>query len=440
MKWETEAEQLYTQGKSWNDIAVVIQPKYFPNKSQYSVGERVRNYVRKSPVYRGAKMTHEERVARKQLGQSRPAEGQRYDDSDGTMVSTKFITLRDGEQITPTELMRLHGLNPADWQVMTYVNNYWNTQVKGGTLQISYQSKLTVKPIKGIRPDMVELKELFAEMQRTPTPRVEYVTRSGTQMAEVNIADLHLGKLCWHGEQPDNYDYKIARDTYYRLITDVVDQLRGKSIKYILFVWSNDFFNSDNGDQTTSGGTRQDTDIREKKLYRVGVEMLTRGIEMLCEIAPVETFYTPSNHDELCAYHALLYLESWFRNDPNVTVDPSAYPRKYHLFGNTLIGFTHGSTEASKGSKEKASRLASLMPIEAKEYWSQAQFYEMHAAHLHSEQMIQEINGVIVRRIASPTAPDDWHTKSGYIGSVRKMQVFIYDEEKGLLHIINTPV
>ena len=117
-----------------------------------------------------------------------------------------------------------------------------------------------------------------------------------------------------------------------------------------------------------------------------------------------------------------------------------AYPRKYILYGNTLLGFTHGNRENDKGGKEKASRLASLMPIEAKGLWGKARYYEMHAAHLHSEQMIQEINGVIVRRIASPTATDTYHTNYGYMGAVRKAQTFIYDRVRGLVQIINSPV
>ncbi len=64
----------------------------------------------------------------------------------------------------------------------------------------------------------------------------------------------------------------------------------------------------------------------------------------------------------------------------------------------------------------------------------------MHAAHLHSEHAINEANGVIVRRIASPTAADTWHYESGYVGAVRKAQTFIYDKERGLLQTINTPV
>ena len=359
--------------------------------------------------------------------------------SDGTIISEKFITVRDGEEMTPSFILQSHGLKPSAWEVVSYKNNLWNSQVKGGAKQISYQSKLTAKPkVHGI--DVEEIYKQFKDLDRKQFKPPVFRVVNGSMMAEVNIADLHLGKLCWHGETPENYDFKIARDLYYKLISEICENLRDKPLEYILFVWSNDFFNSDNEAKTTTGGTPQDTDIREKKLFNVGWEMLIRGIEMLKEIAPVKTFYTPSNHDEQTGYHALGVINAWFRNDPHVEIDLDAYPRKYILYGNTLLGFTHGDKENDKGSKEKASRLASLMPIEAARLWGQAQYREMHAAHLHSEQMIQEINGVIVRRISSPTALDNWHTQSGYMGAARKAQTFLYDRERGLMQIINTPV
>jgi hypothetical protein len=331
----------------------------------------------------------------------------------------------------------------ADDRTLEAASLDWNFTPYAATVQVSGNGTVTqawVKQTANKGIDLAELDRHFAELNRenfTP-PTIRPII--GSLMAEVNIADLHLGKLCWHGDTPEDYDYKIARDTYYRIIGEIAEQLKGKPIEYITFVWANDFFNADTIEQTTTGGTRQDCDVRWQKMYNVGVEMLVRGVEMLEDIAPIKTFYTPSNHDEIGGYLALKYLEAWFRQDPNVSVDTDAYPRKYQLYGNTLIGYCHGSTENSRGNKDKASRLASLMPIEARKLWGQAQFYEMHAAHLHSEQMIQEINGVIVRRISSPTALDTWHTVSGYLGAVRKAQTFIYDKERGLVQTINTPV
>lgn len=359
---------------------------------------------------------------------------------DGSVVSEKFIKLKEGHQLTPTEILELHGFKPELWEIVNCKNNFWNSQLKGGHLQISYQSKLTVRPVKqGI--SFEEIDKHFKKMDRSyKTPAIVPVVRKGSMMAEINIADLHVGKLCWHGETPENYDYKIARQLFFNIINEAYHELNNKPIEYITFVWCNDFFNSDTIDQATTAGTRQDTDVRWQKLFNVGVEMLVSAVDILAKIAPVKTFYTPSNHDEVNGYHALKYLEAWFRNVPSVEVNTDAYPRKYQLYGKTLIGYTHGDKENSKGTKEKASRLASLMPIEAPKLWAEAKFREFHAAHLHSEQMIEEINGVIVRRISSPTAADTYHTTYGYLGAVRKAQVFIYDKEKGLKQVINIPV
>lgn len=360
--------------------------------------------------------------------------------ADGTVISEKFIRLKEGQHLTPKEVLEIHGFKPELWEVVSCVNNFWNSQVKGGELQVSYQSKLTAKPIKrGI--EFEEIKKKYESLDRKYfTPKPVIVNKNGSVMIEVNIADLHLGKLCWHGDTGNNYDYKIAKEIYYQIISEVCEEIKHKPIEYITFVWSNDFFNSDTIDETTTAGTRQDTDVRWQKLFNIGVEMLVSGIDMLAQIAPVKTFRTPSNHDEVNGYHALQFISAWFRNDSRVEVEVAAKPRHYQLYGNTLVGYCHGDKENDKGSKDKASRLASLMPIECPELWAKSKYREFHTAHLHSEQMIQEINGVIVRRVSSPTAADTWHTTSGYIGSVRKAQTFVYDKTRGLMQIINTPV
>lgn len=424
--WRKEAERLkFDAGKSWSEIAELLNG-HFAGLTAVQVRDKIRTYIRRTPRYQ------------QQMTESRERASLEYK-ADGTIISDKFITVRDGDEMTPSFILEAHGLKPVAWEVVSYKNNYWNSQLKGGKKQISYQSKLTAKPAK-CKLDLTEIDRHFAQLDRANFKPPIIKPRTGNLMAEVNIADLHVGKLCWHGDTPENYDYKIARDAYYRIIGEICEEIRRKRIEYILFVWANDFLNSDNDEKTTTAGTPQDTDIREKKLFNVACEMLVRGVEMLSSIAPVKTFYTPSNHDALSGYHALKYMEAWFRRDPNIEIDTDAYPRKYELYGNTLLGYCHGDKEESRGTKERASRLASLMPIEARALWGQARYHEMHTAHLHSEQMIQEINGVIVRRISSPTALDTYHTTHGYMGAVRKAQTFLYDKERGLVQTINTPV
>jgi hypothetical protein len=420
MDWRATIEKMrFEEGKSYGEIAKYTMTE-FPDLTRNQAYYKGRDVLRRNPSNRDVK----------------PQDFQKSSieyKNDGSIISEKFIEVRDGDEMTPEFLLEAHGLKIGLWEVTSYKNNMWNSQDKEGR-QIMYQSKLVAKPLKnGI--DFDEIKKLFGELDRKKYTPVTIKKSAATVMAEVNICDLHLGKLCWSGETLENYDHKIARDLFHQLISEIVLELKKQPIDYITFIWTHDFFNSDDENQETTGGTPQDTDTRVKKLFPIGVHMLEAGIEtLLREIKrPVKTFYVRSNHDEMTSFFAMMVLEAYFRKEPNVEILTNAYPRKYQMYGNTLIGYCHGD-------KEKAARLASLMPIEAREMWSMTKWHEMHTAHLHSEHMIQEVNGVIVRRISSPTALDQWHTDSGFIGAVRKAQTFIYDKEWGLVQTINTPV
>ena len=419
--WKQTIEEMkFENKKSWREVGEYMQT-IFPELGFEKAKQKARDYLRQQPRYSEQKNADFEKSSIEYK-------------KDGSVVSEKFITIRDGEEMTPKFILDAHGLDPLLWEIISYKNNMWNSQIKGGAKQISYQSKLTAKPIKSII-NLDEIRDMFKDMDREKYRPVTIKKSNATVMAEVNICDLHLGKLCWSGETPENFDHKIARDLFHNLISEIVIELKKQPIDYITFVWTHDFFNSDNENQETTGGTPQDTDARTKKLFRIGCKMLEQGIDtLLKEIKrPIKTFYVRSNHDEMTSFFAMCVLEARFRKEPNVEVLTNAYPRKYQLYGKTLIGYCHGD-------KEKAARLASLMPIEAKELWSKADWYEMHTAHLHSEHAIQELNGVIVRRVSSPTATDQWHTDGGFIGAVRKAQTFIYDKERGLINIINIPV
>jgi hypothetical protein len=421
-----ECLDLYLSGKQNKEIAEIISKKYAEHFISAQIHDRIKNCA-EYQMYNRARR-----------GEIEPPQGKvsfEYK-ANGDSISERIIEISQAEEITPELMMKKHGLVPHLWEVIAYRNNYWQVQKKGGKRLTLYQSRLTVKPRKqGLSLDAID--EHFKELDRRFEPIKpmnfhpnKIVKRN--RMAEVNIADLHFGKMCWHGDTGNNFDYKIAMQVFKDLIERIYIELP-RDLDYITFVWANDFFNCDGINNATTAGTPQSVDIRWQKLFNKGVEMLVQAITLFSEIAPIETFYTASNHDELTGYHALKYLEAWFRKDSDIEIDTSPMARKYMLYGNTLLGFTHGD-------KEKPNRLSSLMPIEAKEMWGKAKFREMHTAHLHSEHMIEEINGVIVRRIASPTATDNWHYTSGYVGAVRKAQTFIYDKEMGLTNIINTPV
>ena len=432
---EREAVQrLRNQGLTWKETAeamIKTCPEAFGQLSINQAYHRCRN----------ASLGVSEAGSHKKINFSNPfptafSEAPMHRFSNGKVESFCLIELFEGEDLTPDQLLAYHKLDPEKWQITSYTNNVWHgmtSQKNDNALKQLYQSKLTAKP-KADGISFEEIDKHFQLMDRAYTPPAIRAKRpAGHMMAEVNIADLHLGRLSWHGDTGYNYDHKIARNLFMDIVSEVYHELKQKQLEFITFVWTNDFFNSDTILKTTTQGTPQDTDVRWQKLFNVGVDLLVDAIVILSELAPVKTFYTASNHDEITSYHAIKYLEAWFRKDQSITINTDARPRKYQLYGNTLIGYTHGD-------KEKPARLASMIPNEARTLWGSSVTREMHAAHLHSEHAIEEVNGVIVRRISSPTAPDTWSDKAGYVTAVRKAQTFLYDRERGLLQIINTPV
>ena len=54
--------------------------------------------------------------------------------------------------------------------------------------------------------------------------------------------------------------------------------------------------------------------------------------------------------------------------------------------------------------------------------------------------MTDEQNGIIFRWISAISGTDAWTYNSGYIGSQKKAQSFIWDDDKGLEIIINSYV
>jgi hypothetical protein len=114
-----------------------------------------------------------------------------------------------------------------------------------------------------------------------------------------------------------------------------------------------------------------------------------------------------------------------------VNIDISPKTRKYVEYGKNLIGFAHG--------QEESKRIEQVMPVEASEAWGRTRYREFLLGHLHSEHL-REIGGVKIRNVSSTTGTDSWHSRLGFVGSIKMSQCFIYHKEYGLLTIENIPI
>lgn len=355
--------------------------------------------------------------------------------SDGSAVFERIIELPEKGNVTPEMILEAHGMSKDLWEVISCKSNFYQQQKKGGSIINLYQSKLVAKPIK-FAVDVESVKNMFNDLQNTYEPKdcVES-NPNGKYLYEINLADLHLGKFASLYETGEHLDIPTTHKRFISVIDSEIINIKKfgvDKIEKILFVWTNDFFNSDGMSASTTGGTKQDTCCKWQELYLCGVKMLIETIDKLSKLAPVKTFYIASNHSRQVDYYAICTLNAWFRNYKNVEVDITPHTRHYERYGVNLIGFAHSYYE-------KKQNLPYLMSVERKEDWGQTSYREYHLAHYHSEK-VEEKGGIIFRWLPSVTGLDSWTNDSGYVGVVKRSYSFIYDRDRGLVQMNSTVV
>lgn len=341
--------------------------------------------------------------------------------------------------VTVEKLLEIYNIDLNIWEIEKQVVNTWEVGAKGPDNKITttplFQVKLWLKK-KQAASDLQVLREQFVDDLKALSPKVEAINRPFSvepgKLLEINIFDLHFGKVAWHEEVGENYNIEIATERFNNCIDYFIDTYKNFNIEKILFPISNDFFNSDRSHpfNSTTSGTPQEEDTRWQNTFRKGRELLIKNIQKLTLLAPVEVKVIPGNHDYERSFYLGDSLQGWFHNNENVVIDNGANPRKYFIYGKCLIGYTHGNNE-------KISDLPMLMAQENPAGWAKTIYREFHLGHLHHKKETQlkstnEYQGVITRHMNSLSGTDSWHHKKGYIGARKSAEAFLWDFEKGL--------
>jgi hypothetical protein len=255
---------------------------------------------------------------------------------------------------------------------------------------------------------------------------------NGGKMMEIAISDLHLGKLAWWRETGSEYNLEIAKECFYGAIQCFAKKAIEEGVTRFLLPIGNDLLNMDGPHGNTTSGTPQSNAASWGETYREAFGMLYGGISTLASIGEVIVVCVPGNHDSQTAFtltHALAtrFSEGTHKHNTFFDIEPSL--RKYHLFGNVLLGFTHGD-------KEKMNDLLGLMAVEQAHDWGGSHFREFHVGHLHKTAGMRpthdELHGFRVRVMPSLSGTDSWHHSKGYVGNIKAAEAFIWDAGRGL--------
>lgn len=351
---------------------------------------------------------------------------------DGTYTSDKLISIKEDELKNPISLLKAHGFDIREWELVSARNNIWNVYSKQDGIQELYSSKIVVKPREQII-DYDRINEWFDKLDRKyslPVIKTSNEYLKGNKCLLIDIADLHLNLQATMFSTGNEYNCEIAEKLFFYVISDILSRVEKYQFNKIIFCIGGDMLNGDNLSGSTTKGTPQDSDLLYfdaiEKLY----EMTIKAIDILKQKAPVDVIYISGNHDELSGYKLAKFIDAWFRNDENVTVDYSPLPRKYVKFGRTLFAFAHDGNIKT---------LPRLIADEARKYWSDIDTTEVFLQHLHTEQVLTEEYNMRIQRLPTISAKSNWSVNKGF-GSKRKCKTFIFDIEDGLTDVLYTPI
>lgn len=283
-------------------------------------------------------------------------------------------------------------------------------------------------------------------------PKVKPVT--GESLLVIPRADDHFGKLATVEETGNRYNIEEAARRSYEGTNQLLSMAAPFKPKAYAVCIGNDIMHIDVPRRQTTSGTPQDTDGTIQTMFDAAKLSYITMIEELRKKGTVYLFYVPSNHDFFAGRALADTIGSWFHRCPNVHLGGDGWwnlktrHRKYMVFGENLIMFSHGD-----GFKEKDGR--SIMADEAKHAWAKTTFRYIYLGHVHHKDVkaqstidkrlekdfigFTEINSsakrdpireVYVEYVRSQSPADGWHDRNGYLNRPA-VEAYLHHEGRG---------
>jgi hypothetical protein len=334
------------------------------------------------------------------------------------------------------------------------VGHYWH---KGQHFSIFTKTGYTLGGF------LADIEQAVGKYAPTKWPEIRYTTPTRPGLLVLDPADLHIGKIGdpWEVGEAEAHNSQLIIDRVLSGITDILEEaVQCRDLEKIILVLGNDILHRDTPVSATTKGTHVDQSEMWHRSYMLAEQMYMDAADFLLQIAPVHLIHTPSNHDLLSGFALARTIASYYRHNPNVTVDATPAHRKYAIYGNTLMGFTHGD-----GANPKD--LPDLMKSECRTAWHKATWGKWFCHHLHhkdarrqrgksrqEDTLIEKDYGdvavlstgihhqtnrdVHVEYVRSPGGADSWHHKKGLVGSPKAIEGYIFDPQQGEKHRITS--
>jgi len=322
------------------------------------------------------------------------------------------------------------------WEVERFQVNKWEVGAKIGPegaervdVEQLFQVKAWLRRKRAVAAAKDEIRRMMDEAAKF-APRYPLVKRpkcDSGNLLEMNLTDHHFGKLAWSPETGGwgDYDLKIADRCWDEATDGILSRVPDTKFERVIFVIGNDLMHVDNQAGTTTRGTQVTADTRFQKIYPAVRRAIIRSVDKAMRLAPVKVVVVPGNHDMNASFCMGDSIWCWYRNCRDVEVENGPAPRKYFQWGSVMLMWTHGS-------EGKLGDYPQIMAVEEPEMWGQSRIREVHTGDKH-QRRLEEFHGVAVRILPSLCAPDDWHSKKGFVGNWRSSEAFVWNKDQGLV-------
>lgn len=412
-------EEVKKGNMTWKEVADILNREFGENLSKDAV--RKRFYVR------------DRRNGGEELNTEINGSGEYETVYENGMVEAQKVVEYSKEVFgDKRKMLEYLGYNPDEWEFVFLTTSMWNQHTKEQETKQLYAVKFKIKPvIKTLSLDKALecAKEVFKrEIKPFKFKKEKEKKLNDELLIEIPAIELHLGKYAEELETGQNYGTEIAKSRFYEILRQIIETQDVVQADRCVVMIGNDFFNSDTVNNTTTKGTQQYNDVRWKSLFINGLEMYQEFLITLRDnFNHVDVRLCQGNHDVMSSFYLYMALSAFFANDEIVEFSENYKEYQCYTFGDNAIFFGHGDTNLK--------RLMASIPAEFYKEWGASKYRELHIQHLHSEFTVDEHNGMITRRISSPTGIDSWHYGDRFVGSVQKHQVFLWHKTEGLKNI-----
>lgn len=347
-------------------------------------------------------------------------EGGEMTSASGTVyLNTEFATTED-LKVLLQELFKEFKLSDEEFDLVKYNPSLVNNKFK---VTAKFEKKT---------PTVVDERSVVERYTRTlqsigsiALPRINMT--DAHNLLVINLADIHWNKLPYVGFNEDYLnDYE---QIIYDSVHKVIERARLLRIDRAVVTLGHDFFQTND----SKGRTKKGTDVSHITdyfdMFESGMRILGNILYMIGKHYITDCYYVLANHDADSGWHASRELKLMYSKSPTVNVFVDKLPFRHIEWGSTLVELIHQNTKRSKSS--------SKMAVTAREAWGRTKYHYSVGGHLHGEYATKEQDGVVAFGSRALTDTDEWHYIEGYLGNIRGLQAYVFNDEEGLIATLN---